>query len=44
VTAIFQRDYPMIQAVVLVYTGLILALNLMMDLAYAVIDPRIRYA
>jgi ABC-type dipeptide/oligopeptide/nickel transport system permease component len=39
-----QRDYPMIQAVVLVYTGLILTLNLMMDLAYAVIDPRIRYA
>ncbi|HET9000089.1 MAG TPA: ABC transporter permease [bacterium] len=44
VTAIFQRDYPMIQAVVLVYTGLILTLNLMMDLAYAVVDPRIRYA
>jgi len=44
VTAIFQRDYPMIQAVVLVYTGLILTLNLMMDLTYAVVDPRIRYA
>jgi len=44
VTAIFQRDYPVIQAVVMVYTGLILVLNLLMDLAYAILDPRIRYA
>ncbi|MGQ0571943.1 MAG: ABC transporter permease [Armatimonadota bacterium] len=44
VTAIFQRDYPVIQAVVLVYTGLFLLLNLLLDLTYAALDPRIRYA
>jgi len=43
VTAIFQRDYPVIQAVVVLYTALFLLLNLLMDLAYAALDPRIRY-
>jgi peptide/nickel transport system permease protein len=43
VTAVFQRDYPVIQAVVLLYTALFLVLNLAMDLAYAALDPRIRY-
>ncbi|PYM59502.1 MAG: hypothetical protein DMD79_17515 [Candidatus Rokuibacteriota bacterium] len=44
VTAIFQRDYPVIQAVVMLYTGLFLILNLLTDLGYALLDPRIRYA
>ncbi|HET7263779.1 MAG TPA: ABC transporter permease [bacterium] len=44
VTAVFQRDYPVIEAVVLLYTALFLLLNLAMDLAYAALDPRIRYA
>ncbi|MDQ4129464.1 MAG: ABC transporter permease [Actinomycetota bacterium] len=40
--AIKQRDYPMLQAFVL-YTGTaFVALNLLVDLAYPVIDPRIR--
>jgi len=43
VTAIFQRDYPVIQAVVMLYTGLFLLLNLLTDLLYAGLDPRIRY-
>jgi ABC-type dipeptide/oligopeptide/nickel transport system permease component len=43
VTAIFQRDYPVIQAVVMLYTALFLLLNLLMDLAYAALDPRIHY-
>jgi len=43
VTAILQRDYPAIQAIVLLYTGLFLALNLLTDLGYALLDPRIRY-
>jgi peptide/nickel transport system permease protein len=43
VTAVFQRDYPVIQAVVILYTALFLLLNLMVDLAYAALDPRIRY-
>jgi ABC-type dipeptide/oligopeptide/nickel transport system permease component len=38
------RDYPMIMAVVLLY-GIFLALmNLIVDLLYAVLDPRIRYS
>jgi peptide/nickel transport system permease protein len=42
VQAILQRDYPVIQAVVL-YAGLAFAVvNLVVDLSYAVIDPRIR--
>jgi ABC-type dipeptide/oligopeptide/nickel transport system permease component len=44
VTAIFQRDYPVIQAVVMLYTALFLLLNLLMDLAYTALDPRVRYA
>jgi peptide/nickel transport system permease protein len=43
VTAILQRDYPTIQAVVMLYTFLFLALNLVMDCLYAVLDPRVRY-
>lgn len=43
VTAVFQRDYPVIEAVVLLYTALFLLLNLAMDLTYAALDPRIRY-
>lgn len=40
--AILQRDYPVIQAFVL-YSGLtFVAINLVVDLSYAVIDPRIR--
>jgi len=44
VTAILQRDYPVIQAVVLLYTGLFLILNLLTDVGYAILDPRIRHA
>jgi peptide/nickel transport system permease protein len=44
VTAILQRDYPTIQAVVMLYTLLFLALNLVMDCLYAVLDPRVRYS
>jgi ABC-type dipeptide/oligopeptide/nickel transport system permease component len=44
VTAILQRDYPTIQAVVMLYTFLFLALNLVMDCLYAVLDPRVRYS
>jgi ABC-type dipeptide/oligopeptide/nickel transport system permease component len=43
VGALFQRDYPMVQAVGLVYTGVFLATSLLADLAYALADPRVRY-
>ena len=41
--AILDRDYPVIQATVLLLTVLFIILNLLTDLLYAVIDPRIRY-
>jgi peptide/nickel transport system permease protein len=42
--AIFQRDYPVVQGVVLVIALLFVLTNLLVDLLYAWIDPRIRYA
>jgi len=42
--AIFQRDYPVVQGVVLIIALLFVVTNLVVDLLYAWIDPRIRYA
>ncbi|MCL6552855.1 MAG: ABC transporter permease [Firmicutes bacterium] len=42
--AIFQRDYPVVQGTILVGAALFMGLNLLVDLLYAVIDPRITYA
>lgn len=44
VDAIFQRDYGLIMAVTLIYAVLIAVMNLIVDVAYAWIDPRIRYS
>jgi peptide/nickel transport system permease protein len=38
-----SRDYPLIMGITLILAVLILAANLLTDVAYAVIDPRIRY-
>jgi peptide/nickel transport system permease protein len=40
VSSIATRDYPLIQGLVLVYAALVLAANLLIDLALAVLDPR----
>ena len=42
--AIVQRDYPVLQAVVLMVTGLFVLVNLVVDIIYVLLDPRIRYA
>ena len=42
VDAIFRRDYPLIQASVLAYATTFLVVNLLTDVAYAVVDPRLR--
>jgi peptide/nickel transport system permease protein len=44
VEAVNARDYPEVQGVVLVISVLFVALNLAVDLVYAVLDPRIRRA
>ena len=41
--AVQWRDYPVIQGVVLLVSTIILAANLVVDILYAYIDPRIRY-
>ena len=40
--AIFQRDYPVVQGVILVLAAGFMGLNLAVDLLYAVLDPRLR--
>jgi peptide/nickel transport system permease protein len=40
--AIFQRDYPVVQGVILLLAGIFMTLNLAVDLLYAVLDPRLR--
>ena len=42
VEAIFNRDYPIVQGVVLVVSLAFVMINLLVDVAYVVIDPRIR--
>jgi peptide/nickel transport system permease protein len=44
VDSIFQRDFPLIQGVVLFVSLAFLFSNLAVDLAYAYLDPRIRYS
>jgi peptide/nickel transport system permease protein len=40
--AIYQRDYPVIQAIVLMIATIFVLVNLVTDLIYAMVDPRIR--
>lgn len=42
--AVLTRDYPVIQGVVMVMAFIFVFTNLLVDLSYAVIDPRIRYS
>ena len=37
------RDFPVVQAVVLLTAGIVIAVNLLVDIIYAYVDPRIRY-
>jgi peptide/nickel transport system permease protein len=43
VDAILKRDYPIIQGVTLVAATACVVVNLLVDLSYTLIDPRIRY-
>ncbi|MBU8546717.1 MULTISPECIES: ABC transporter permease [Roseomonadaceae] len=43
VDAILRRDYPVIQGVVLLFSFVYVLVNLAIDLAYTLFDPRIRY-
>jgi peptide/nickel transport system permease protein len=43
VDAILRRDYPIIQGVVLLFSLVYVILNLLIDICYTMLDPRIRY-
>ena len=43
VDAILRRDYPIIQGVILLFAAVYVLINLMIDISYAMFDPRIRY-
>ena len=43
VDAILHRDYPVIQGVILIFSGVYVLINLIIDIAYTLLDPRIRY-
>lgn len=43
VEAINNRDFPLVQAVVIILAGIFVVVNLLVDISYAVLDPRIRY-
>jgi len=43
VSAVLRRDYPVIQGALLIISGIYVCINLVIDLLYAVVDPRVRY-
>jgi peptide/nickel transport system permease protein len=43
VGALFLRDYPMVQAVGLLYAATFTGINLLADVGYALLDPRVQY-
>jgi len=43
VTATFERDFPVVQAITIITAVFVLGINLLVDISYAYIDPQIRY-
>jgi len=43
IDAVSQRDFPLLQAVILLDAVIILVVNLVVDILYAYINPRIRF-
>ena len=42
ITAVTRRDYPVVQGIVLIIAGLYVVINLLVDILYAYLDPRLR--
>jgi len=42
VEAVFTRDYPLVQGVVLITASSYVLINLLVDVSYSILDPRIR--
>ena len=43
IEALEKRDYPVVTAVNLLMAGVVLVVNVLIDISYAWLDPRIRY-
>jgi peptide/nickel transport system permease protein len=43
VDAIYARDFPIVQGGILFFAGVFVIVNLIVDLSYALVDPRIQY-
>ena len=43
IDSIFQRDFPVVQAVTLVFAVLVVLVYLITDVAHALLDPRVRF-
>ena len=43
VSAVLRRDYPVIQGALLVVAGIYVLINLVIDILYTFVDPRVRY-
>jgi peptide/nickel transport system permease protein len=43
VDAIFQRDYPVVMAGAFIFAIMVVIGNLVADILYSIVDPRIRY-
>jgi peptide/nickel transport system permease protein len=43
VDAVLARDYPVIQGIILLSSAFYVLLNLLIDLVYLMLDPRVRY-
>jgi peptide/nickel transport system permease protein len=44
VQAILWRDYPIVQNLVMIIATVVIVSNLLVDMLYGVLDPRVRYA
>ena len=42
VNGAFNRDYTLVMGVVIFYAGILIVFNLLVDLMYAVLDPRVQ--
>jgi len=43
VTSVGNRDYPVIMATTLVFALAVVFMNMLVDISYGILDPRIRY-
>jgi peptide/nickel transport system permease protein len=43
VDAVLKRDYPIVQGLIITFAGVKVLVNLLIDISYAFLDPRIRY-